>query len=880
MKLKANRTSLPEYARFAGLACEVQIQTTLHHAWSEMEHDILYKRPKLEGFGGKLFEAIQRRLQTIMKTHLLPAGYEFQKALDDYERLMSGKAIIDRGALKALVECDDNNARLELLERFRDYVLPHYDDPESVYPEIKEHVVVGIKEARRAKPRMIETPFGNYPGATVDRVVAVAAEILSHLRYVAIETTFDAVCELFPGAQSEEERKHILGVAEHLAEHNLDAWKQVGPMVQAVLIQKIRALPEADRDQLRPVLLMVLGQTLETEVQGTSSTYNSLTLHRGSVTASDALSKLRTDALDLLMELYRSAGSIDEKRRTEIAMFEATAAPVSANYSPELLVNILNDSARVVDFCREIASSDDYEIIQRTEDRLLWLHRRNLGILNDPKANAETLAAARRLSDSISSFRILCDANKRFTVYKTLVGYDSVFSPMWESEDFDFSEADVYRKERIDELVAEVNEGNADEWFAIIQRCAQTESNDLATFPSFGLFLQKLSRAQPRIVLGFIEKLDDRLTGFLGIILSGLAESDRRAEVDQKIAQWLSEDRYLLQIAHYFRFTPQLDGVTLKKVLDAGIRLKSDDIVAQVLATVFYRYKDGTPELIEAIILPGIAYFTERRDARWVNLAWFLPKDKSPLVELTDVQMEAVLKNLVNAPRIETHAEMVLAILAGINVEGVFDFFGARLKFSTERNDEDSYEAIPHHFYTLHKCFSSIAEHAVDTVRTWFVARDSLFQYTGGRMLSSSFPDFTAAFEQKLRAYIDRNNREDVEFVVRVLLGYRGQPILHETCKAIVRTLSLDDTLLGNVQIILESTDVVSGEFGLVEAYKQKREALLPWLSDTNPKVKVFAEQYIGSLDRQIAAEQRRSEEDLEMRKRMYDTLQGNADKN
>ncbi len=167
-----------------------------------MEHDILYKRPKLEGFGAKLFEAIQLRLQTIMKTHLLPAGYEFQKALDDYERLMSGKEILDRGALKALVECADNNARLELLERFRDYVLPNYDDPEGVYSEIKEHIVAAIKEARRAKPRMIETPLGNYPGATVDRVVAVAAEIFVQLRYVVIETTFDAVCELFPGAQT------------------------------------------------------------------------------------------------------------------------------------------------------------------------------------------------------------------------------------------------------------------------------------------------------------------------------------------------------------------------------------------------------------------------------------------------------------------------------------------------------------------------------------------------------------------------------------------------------------------------------------------------------------------------------------------------------
>jgi hypothetical protein len=47
LTLKANRTSLPEYARFAGPRCEVQVQTTLNHAWSEMEHDIIYKKPML-----------------------------------------------------------------------------------------------------------------------------------------------------------------------------------------------------------------------------------------------------------------------------------------------------------------------------------------------------------------------------------------------------------------------------------------------------------------------------------------------------------------------------------------------------------------------------------------------------------------------------------------------------------------------------------------------------------------------------------------------------------------------------------------------------------------------------------------------------------------
>jgi hypothetical protein len=57
----------------------------------------------------------------------------------------------------------------------------------------------------------------------------------------------------------------------------------------------------------------------------------------------------------------------------------------------------------------------------------------------------------------------------------------------------------------------------------------------------------------------------------------------------------------------------------------------------------------------------------------------------------------------------------------------------------------------------------------------------------------------------------------------------------------------------------------------LVEAYKGKRDALVPWLSDTDENVRSFAQEYIANLDRQIAAEQRRSEEGLEMRKRRYE---------
>jgi len=35
IRLRDDRTKLPEYAKFKDLRCEVQVQTILHHAWSE-----------------------------------------------------------------------------------------------------------------------------------------------------------------------------------------------------------------------------------------------------------------------------------------------------------------------------------------------------------------------------------------------------------------------------------------------------------------------------------------------------------------------------------------------------------------------------------------------------------------------------------------------------------------------------------------------------------------------------------------------------------------------------------------------------------------------------------------------------------------------------
>ncbi len=88
VRLREDRIRLPEYARFAGLRCEIQVQTILNHAWSETSHDILYTHKLGDGYGRKAMEGINRRFERVMDKYLIPAGFEIQKAQQEYERVL------------------------------------------------------------------------------------------------------------------------------------------------------------------------------------------------------------------------------------------------------------------------------------------------------------------------------------------------------------------------------------------------------------------------------------------------------------------------------------------------------------------------------------------------------------------------------------------------------------------------------------------------------------------------------------------------------------------------------------------------------------------------------------------------------------------------
>jgi hypothetical protein len=303
----------------------------------------------------------------------------------------------------------------------------------------------------------------------------------------------------------------------------------------------------------------------------------------------------------------------------------------------------------------------------------------------------------------------------------------------------------------------------------------------------------------------------------------------------------------------------------VSRVGEQAIKLKDAGAAIRVIVAIVARQLTS---LVEPIFLPIIRMLTELDDVRWVNEVWFLPTLTAFLEGLSEEQSEAVLASLVLSERIADHDEWVLRPIAGKYPGAVWTFFKERLDRAEGSDTENRYEAIPYHLDELVKPLAQDAHLAVSAVRSWYAPDDNLFTYSGGRLLHAVFPQITDAFEAELLALAQTGNDEDINFVLSILRSYDGGTFLHQVGKALVEALPEGDKRINEVTIILESTGVVSGEFGMVQAYQRQKEEIRDWLSDPRAKVRGFAELHMRSLDRAIAAEQRRSETAHELRRR------------
>jgi hypothetical protein len=393
----------------------------------------------------------------------------------------------------------------------------------------------------------------------------------------------------------------------------------------------------------------------------------------------------------------------------------------------------------------------------------------------------------------------------------------------------------------------------------------------MATFPIFVEFLYKLAKAKPAIAARFLERADENVLHFLPAFLNGLSESGSRPEYERALARFLVECKHLVALARHFRKANAVADKSIEEVLKKAIALGDSVAVIECLVLATERGAPSSNSLLESVFVPALRHLIDQRDARWVHALWYSDASKTFFPDLSASHANLVLENLLFLPKVEYHAERILGWIAEQHLPSVWRFLGRRLNDPRDSGDLH-YEATPYQFHSLGKILAHNADLAVSTVQGWFHEDSRLFQFRGGRLLRSVYPKLGEPLVQKLKEIAVSGPDTDVGFLFGVLRNFEGEPALHPVFQELVNRLAEDDPRLDEIDVALEHTGIVGGEFGRVEALRRKKEEVARWLNDPRPHVKAFALRYRQRLDQRIASEQRSAELRKEQRKRDFDS--------
>jgi hypothetical protein len=471
-----------------------------------------------------------------------------------------------------------------------------------------------------------------------------------------------------------------------------------------------------------------------------------------------------------------------------------------------------------------------------------------------------------------------------YLIYKDLIGFEGIHGP-WEElkrSESAWDYTDDRRRKAAKRYLEAITDDTEDEWRDRILEFSKTRSDDMAMFPVFYDFLKSIGQSRPQLALELL-KYEDRMRPFLIALLRGLWSSERQDDAE-KIAEKLMKERTELSaVAKSLNVdeNPRLD--LLVKVMDEADRVNDQagaDAIVQAMGVAGRQYALGNVEAKE-IFLKGVRMMAMRQDARWANVIWF-DRDFRRLVEAMEPNERIeVLKSLAPLKKLDYQAENLLSAIGKYEPQAVLEFLMTRVRDEQARtnarpdttwDEEEDFEAIPYGLHSLDKVLVTIPSALVRAVRDEFkVENAGMFPYSGGALLIKAvFPTFDQLLQEELLQFIKSGSTDDIEFAVTVLRAYGGSAQILGICKEIIKVVPEKSSVWSEVAAAFESTGIVSGEYGLVQALELKRDQIAPWKNDENRQVRMFSTWLIESLDEMIRVERQRADDSLAVRKHRY----------
>ena len=590
--------------------------------------------------------------------------------------------------------------------------------------------------------------------------------------YLDLEATYAAIRDLFVQTNDPDSRKHLIGLAEKLSAHTLQVWEKYGPIAQTRLAAALKA--EDNLETIAAIAAAICGEILKPDITGTSSSSNTVTFHTGAIIYSDALAVARRDALDMLIQLAATAPSEDDQRLAISSLFIAGSSPQHATYSNDVTAIILDDSAYMLHALIPILTHKPMDVRQDFEQRILNLWRRYRSLPDNLASDAKIAETQTQLIEAVIAIRDALNEDEEFVIFKTLVGFRSVFPHMWEDDGFDFKKDQLIRDERQDELLDSISGATWDVWKQRLGHAAAVQSNDGATFPPLIRFFQQIATRHPALGVDLLTDRDLLPRWTLDPIAIALFETEAREDAKAALLAWAENGDYLPEIASTARFAKTVDRELVLRVAEISRDKTDEHACAMLLEAATRRFGDDKAFWRDEVFFPCLNMLHAAGNHRWIDYTWFSTQGDSLFADLSTAQRTELLETMSSVPNIDYHAEAILLPLARQDHIAVLEYFGRRIT-GAEEQGRALFDAVPFAFHEVNKAFQPHPKDVLDALRRWNDADGLNTRWQLSHFLSRVYPEFESPLPETLTAMIDGADDDTLGFVISLLEGFEGR---------------------------------------------------------------------------------------------------------
>jgi len=750
---------------------------------------------------------------------------------------------------------------------------------EFVY-KVTEKAIEIVQYIIKEKPKPVnlyKSPNGELKGKSHKDLVLKCIDLLEHIRYIVPDEALKLAVKLSLHEDSEVKNK-ALEIAKKFSQYNYSILtkSKMGYSFQRKILDFILAWPNNKQLQYIDFIETTVKELLNSSVEGSEWTKeDTLTMHFGAVSPTDFLKIIRREAIDLIYKLYKAAEDTKLKLRLVNIFNEATRTPSNVSYGDDVVQMITDDLKYLTDIYRKIVFGEKEEkmtdllgIVAAIEEHLYWIN----------KSEKKRIKESEELHKDILK-------NELYKLFRLLVG-----DPITYYQEEDWITVEKIRNKEINQLIESIEKAQLKEWFDKLNKIAsQHKIVDEWKFNTFKDFLRKVSEQKPKIADEILERTFNKnssLKYFTGAFLDGFRIGAHYEVWDKYFNEIINTKDITLVTALVSSLNlPRdvnleklirkkdidfLENITKRKdqlsyLKEADNRVLEYTLFNTLMRSFRYFIKKIEPMIVKEIkeypeylnmFLSELSIATRRG---WINIKELLPETiellKEKMVELSDIDWR--------------FQKLLLAIGERYGLKAVLDVFMKRIKKDIRRKEkisrdpDEQYKAIPYHFNPDLNKF--MAEHPdYEKVTRGWTAKMTTGWSIYNWHVSNFLQNVEKGFGKVLNSLIQKGDDENLMKAARAVQSIDS--VDFDICIEIIRRTD-NKNIIDLVGANMYSTGVVSGEYGIAEAYEKKAEQLKKYLADESERVRSFAKRMIKSFRESAKRERQQADEEKQLRR-------------